>query len=95
MSSAKINDPHQHSSGWVAQAWISFALSLAATTIGLVYIPIDGWSKGYLAISTIFTISSTINISKTSRDIHEARKFAARIDEARVERLLAEHHPLK
>jgi hypothetical protein len=32
--------------------------------------------------------------SKTVRDQHEAKQVTARIDEAKVEKLLAEHHPL-
>lgn len=85
----------QHSSSWVAQAWISFILSITATTFGLIYIPLDGWARGYLAVSMAFTLSSTISISKTTRDIHESKQIHARVDEARLEKLLAEHHPLK
>jgi hypothetical protein len=34
-------------------------------------------------------------MAKTTRDIHEAKRLTARVDEARVEKLLNEHHPLK
>ena len=92
---SKISKAPQHSSAWIVQSWASFILSLAATTIGLFYLPLNGWAKGYMSISVLFTVSSTISVSKTARDIHESKQLTARVDEARVEKLLSEHHPLK
>ncbi|MEO0491517.1 MAG: YiaA/YiaB family inner membrane protein [Cyanobacteria bacterium P01_A01_bin.123] len=88
------NNDKVHSSAWIAQAWISFVVALSATALGLIYVPLNTWAKAYLAISTTFAISSTISVSKTTRDVHESRKVIARVDEARVERLLAEHDTL-
>jgi hypothetical protein len=91
----EINDNKVHSSGWIVQSWASFIISLFATSVGLIYLPLDNWAKGYVAISVLFTVSSTISVSKTSRDLHESRKILAKVDEARIEKLLADHHPLK
>lgn len=90
-----LMDTKTHSTGWIAQSWISFAFAITATTLGLIYIPLDSWARGYLAVSVAFTVSSTIGVSKTSRDLHEARKLTAKVEEARVEKLLSDHHPLK
>lgn len=87
--------PESHSTAWVVQAWASFIISVSATTIGVLYLPVDGWIKGYLGMGLAFTVGSTLSVAKTSRDMHEAKKMAARVDNARVEKLLAEHHPLK
>ena len=84
-----------HSTGWVIQAWASFALSIAAMTVGIVNLPVDNWVKGYMGMGLMFTVGSTISISKTTRDVHEAKRLIAKVDEARVEKLLSEHHPLK
>jgi hypothetical protein len=84
-----------HSTAWVVQAWASFVISVSATTIGVFYLPVDGWVKGYLGMGLAFTVGSTLSVAKTSRDMHEAKKMASRVDNARVEKLLAEHHPLK
>lgn len=95
---AKANDlmvSQTHSSAWVIQTWAAFIISLGATGLGICYLPVDGWVKGYLGMGFAFTVGSTISLSKTTRDIYEAQKLAARVDEARVEKLLAEHHPLK
>ncbi|MBF2083607.1 YiaA/YiaB family inner membrane protein [Thermoleptolyngbya sp. C42_A2020_037] len=84
-----------HSSAWVVQTWAAFIISLGATSLGICYLPVNGWVRAYFGMGLAFTVGSTISLSKTTRDIHEAQKLAARVDEARVERLLAEHHPLK
>ncbi|MFB2880458.1 YiaA/YiaB family inner membrane protein [Floridanema aerugineum] len=80
---------------WIIQVWLSFILSLSATSIGIIYLPVDGWVKGYMGMGVLFSIGSTFTLAKTVRDNHEAAKLTARIDEARVEKILTEHHPLK
>lgn len=89
-----ITPTKTHSSAWVIQTWLSFALSIAGLGIGIANLPVNPWTKGYMAMGTLFAIGSTLSLAKTTRDLHEERKFNARIDEARVEKLLAEHHPL-
>lgn len=84
-----------HSTGWVVQAWASFALSILAMSIGIINLPVDKWVKGYMGMGLVFTVGSTLSIAKTTRDMHEAKKITARVDEARVEKLLSDHHPLK
>jgi hypothetical protein len=91
-----MNNQHNtggHSNAWVAQTWISFTISLAATFGGIVYLPVDTWVKGYLGMGMLFSIGSTINLSKTTRDISESRRMLSRIDEAKMEKLLAENDP--
>lgn len=87
---------HQsHSAAWVIQTWASFIISVGATGAGIVYLPVDSWVKAYMGMGLMFTVGSTISLAKTVRDEHETKRLAARIDEARVEKLLVEHHPLK
>jgi hypothetical protein len=63
--------------------------------LGIMLLPVNGWVKGYMGMGLAFTVGSTVSIAKTTRDIHEAKRITARVDEARVEKLLSEHHPLK
>lgn len=84
-----------HSYAWMIQSWSAFLLSTSIMTIGIIYLPVNAWIKGYLGMGLAFTISSTISLSKTVRDEHEAKKLIAKVDEARVEKLLADHHPLR
>jgi len=84
-----------HSTGWVVQAWASFAISIVAMSVGILNLPVDNWVKGYMGMGLAFTVGSTISMAKTTRDNHEAKRLTARVDEARVEKLLSDHHPLK
>ena len=83
-----------HSSAWVIQTWLSFIISISATTIGIVYLPVDPWTKGFMGMGLAFSVGSTISLTKTQRDIHEGKKLTAKIEEARVEKILAEHGSL-
>ena len=66
-----------------------------ATALGIWCLPVDPWVKGFMAMGLLFTIGSSLTLAKTVRDMHEATRIAARIDDARVTRLIAEHDPLK
>jgi hypothetical protein len=92
---AKINAPENHSSAWIFQSWMSFIIAISATTVGILYLPVDGWVKGYFGMGYLFTVGSTVSLSKTVRDIHESNKFMSRIDEAKLEKLLAEYDPFQ
>ncbi|MBD1875275.1 hypothetical protein H6F75_17475 [Nodosilinea sp. FACHB-131] len=90
-----VQPPSSHSQAWVVQTWLAFLLSVGSLSLGIFYLPVDGWVKGYMGMGTLFALGSTASLSKTVRDLHEARQVTARIDEAKVEKLLAEHHPLR
>ncbi|MCG9886955.1 MAG: hypothetical protein MH825_15580 [Cyanobacteria bacterium] len=88
---APIQDRQVHSPAWIAQCWISFAVSIAATGFGIFWLPADAWQKGYLAMGLTFSVGSTISLSKTIRDVHEAQKLVAKVEEAKMEKLLTTH----
>ena len=87
--------PSAHSPACVVQSWLSFAISVLATALGIYALPDDGWVKGFLAMGLLFTVGSSLSLAKTVRDLHDAERLTARIDEARVTKLIAEHDPLK
>jgi hypothetical protein len=93
--SRDLSLPQEHSAAWVFQTWASFLLSTSAVTVGILFLPANGWMKGYLGVGYGFSIASTISLSKTIRDIDENKRLTARVDGARVEKLLSDHHPLK
>lgn len=92
---ARMTNNKAHSSAWIAQSWISFMIAIVSSVWGILYLPMDGWAKGYMALSFAFTVSSTISVSKTTRDLHESNSITAKVEEARVEKLLAQHNTLK
>ncbi|WP_244350738.1 YiaA/YiaB family inner membrane protein [Thermostichus vulcanus] len=76
---------------WIAQVWIAFIASVLFSTLGILYAPIEEQTKGYLAVSFLFTMSSSFTLAKTIRDNQEAARLFSRLDEARIEKILAEH----
>lgn len=89
------NLPQSHTAAWVFQTWAAFLLSTVGMTLGIIYLPVDIWVKSYLGMGMAFTVSSTLSLSKTVRDAHESKRILSKVEEARVEKLLAEHHPLR
>lgn len=43
----------------------------------------------------LFSVGSTISLSKTLRDVHESNQVLNRVDEAKLEKFLAEYDPFK
>lgn len=95
MSTHAADASASHSAAWVVQSWLSFALSLGVTAIGIWALPVDLWVKGFMAMGLVFTVGSSLTLAKTVRDQHEADRLTKRIDDARVSKLIAEHDPLK
>ena len=93
MSKKALNQ--DHSSAWVVQTWLSFIISISATSIGIIYLPVDSWIKSFMGMGLAFTVGSTISLTKTQRDLHEAKKLTSKIEEARVEKILSEHDTFK
>ncbi len=84
-----------HSGAWVAQVWLSFAISVCVTMMGIWFLPADIWVKAFMAMGLLFSVGSSISLSKTLRDQHEATKLVKRIDEARVSEFISKHDPLR
>ncbi|AKF04714.1 YiaA/YiaB family inner membrane protein [Sandaracinus amylolyticus] len=85
------HDVPRDTAAWRFQVWASFVLAFGTTLIGIAYLPIDPWMKGYLAMGVLFTTGSAFTLSKTIRDEHEAQRFLSRISEAKAERILREY----
>jgi len=83
-----------HSSAWVIQTWLSFALSVGVTAVGIWNLPVDTWVKSFLGMGLLFSVGSTFSLSKTVRDQHEMDQLGTRLDEARVAKMLSEHDPI-
>lgn len=82
------------SAAWIIQTWAAFMISVSMTSFGIVNLPVDNWVKGFMGMGLAFSVGSTFTLAKTTRDLHEARKLTARIDEAKVEKLLSQHDSL-
>ena len=84
-----------NTTAFYAQATISFAVSLCAMLLGIAYLQENGWVRAFLAISLLYVVTSSFTLAKCIRDQQEQSKVVSRVDEVRLEKLLAEHDPFK
>lgn len=76
-----------------AQAALSFGIALFAVCLGIWNLPIGAWERAFLALGALFLVTSTFTLAKCVRDAQEDQLVAARLDDARVEKILADHDP--
>ena len=77
------------------QAIASFAIGLGSVAIGIYYLPVGGWIRAFLAIGTLYVVTSSFTLAKTIRDAQETGTVVRRVDQARIDKLLNEHDPFK
>ncbi|MDH6122057.1 YiaA/YiaB family inner membrane protein [Kitasatospora sp. GAS204B] len=82
-------------SAYYLQAIISFALALGGLAIGIAYLPVSPWVRAFLALGLLYTTTSAFTLAKVVRDRQEAGEIVTRVDQARLEKLLAEHDPFR
>lgn len=77
--------------GWIAFVYIQFALALGLAAWNVVALGgIDWQTKSTMLMGIIFSVGATFTLAKTIRDEHETKRMAARIEDARAEKLLME-----
>ncbi|MFC7572794.1 YiaA/YiaB family inner membrane protein [Klenkia terrae] len=84
---------NKNTSAFFAQAAIAFGISAVGLLVGVAYLPLDIWQRLFLGMTALFTITSSFTLAKVIRDAQEGSTVISRLDEARLERLLAEHDP--
>ncbi|MDX3583667.1 YiaA/YiaB family inner membrane protein [Streptomyces europaeiscabiei] len=85
----------QSTAAFYGQAVASFAVAMAATTVGIYRLDADSWVRAFLAIAVLYLVTSTFTLAKVIRDRQEAGSIVSRVDQARLEKLLAEHDPFE
>ena len=85
----------KNTTAFYAQAAIAFGLALFAMLVAVYYLPADPWPKAFLALATIFLTTSAFTLAKCVRDAQETQHVVARLDQARVDRILSDHDPWK
>ncbi|MGC3002998.1 YiaA/YiaB family inner membrane protein [Streptomyces sp. G35A] len=85
----------QSTAAFYGQAVASFAVALGATAVGIFSLQADAWVRAFLAIAVLYLVTSAFTLSKVVRDRQEAGQIVQRVDQARLEKLLAEHDPLQ
>jgi hypothetical protein len=80
---------------FLVQAAISFGVSLVACLIGIAYLPVGGWTRAFLGLALVYAVTSTFTLAKCVRDRQDTATIVGRVDQARLDKLLAEHDPFK
>ncbi|GGS71665.1 MULTISPECIES: YiaA/YiaB family inner membrane protein [Streptomyces] len=83
----------QGTAAFYGQAVASFAVAMTATAIGILRLDASAWVRGFLAIAVLYLVTSAFTLAKVIRDRQEAGQIVSRVDQARLEKLLAEHDP--
>lgn len=77
-------------SAFYGQAIASFGVSLGATIVGIGYLHDSRWVRAFLALGLLYTVTSAFTMAKIIRDRHEEHDLVSRVDQARLDKLLAE-----
>jgi|SRR5215469_8827166 hypothetical protein len=86
--------PHTTTAFYV-QAALSFAVSLAAVGIGIAYLSVSPWVRAFLTVGMLYTVTSAFTLAKCVRDRQEESAVVSRVDQARLDKLLAEQDLLR
>lgn len=83
----------KNTNAFFLQAGLSFGIALLAMVVAMFYLPVDPWVRAFLGLGTIFLTTSSFTLAKCVRDAQENATVVHRLDQARVDRILAEHDP--
>lgn len=85
----------QSTAAFYGQAVASFSVAMAATAVGIYQLNANAWVRGFLAIAVLYLVTSAFTLAKVIRDRQEAGQIVSRVDQARLDKLLAEHDPFE
>jgi len=77
------------------QAAISFAISLSVTVVGIGYLADSRWVRAFLALGLIYVVTSSFTLAKCIRDRQEEVSIISRVDQAKLDKFLAEQDVLR
>ncbi len=82
--------PTKNTPAFFAQAGLSFGIALVGLVFAIIYLPVDPWIRAFLAMTALFLVSSSFTLAKVVRDAQDDKYLVNKVDEARLEKLLAE-----
>jgi hypothetical protein len=89
------NPQPRTTTAFYAQAVASFALSLTAVSVAIIYLPVGAWIRAFLGLGLLYVVTSAFTLAKCIRDQQETTSVVKRVDQARLDKLLADHDPFK
>ena len=88
-------NPSKNTNAFFLQAGLSFGVALLTMIFAICYLPADPWIRAFLGLGTMFLTTSSFTLAKCVRDAQESQAVYARLDQARVDKILAEHDPFR
>jgi hypothetical protein len=85
----------KNTNAFYLQAALSFGIALLTMIFAVLYLPVDPWIRAFLGLGTLFLVTSSFTLAKCVRDAQDNQYVVSRLDQARVDKLLAEHDPFK
>lgn len=85
----------QSTAAFYGQAVASFGVAMGAVTLGIYFLDANAWVRGFLAVGVLYLVTSCFTLAKVIRDRQEAGQLISRVDQARLEKILAEHDPFQ
>jgi hypothetical protein len=85
----------RNTTAFYAQSAMAFGLALFTMLIAIYYLPVEPWPRAFLALGTVFLTSSAFGLAKCVRDAQETQYVVSRLDQARLDKILADHNPWK
>ncbi len=61
-----------HTPAWIAFSYLSFCTAVVMAALGIAYLPLGLWERGYLAMAALLLVHASVSLTKTLRDRHEA-----------------------
>jgi hypothetical protein len=88
-------NPPKNTNAFYLQAGISFGVALLTMVLAVLYLPVEPWIRAFLGLGTLYLTTSAFTLAKCVRDAQENLTVVNRLDQARVDKLLAEHDPFR
>lgn len=85
----------KNTNAFFLQAAISFGVALITMIFAIIYLPVDPWIRAFLGLGVMYLTTSSFTLAKCVRDAQENLTVVSRIDQARVDKILAEHDPFR
>jgi len=85
----------RNTNAFFLQAGLSFAVALLTMVLAVFYLQVDPWIRAFLGLGVMYLTTSAFTLAKCVRDAQENQAVHVRLDQARVERLLAAHAPFR
>jgi hypothetical protein len=85
----------KNTNAFFMQAGISFGIALLTMIFAVIYLPVDPWIRAFLGLGIMYLTTSSFTLAKCIRDAQEDQSVVTRLDQARVDKILADHDPFR